>query len=257
MIDLHLHILPGVDDGPETLDEAVEMARMAAADGCTTLIATPHQRTVSFQNRAAGPLRERWLETREAVGEILRLELGAEVHVDRELPAEIDRAAEGGAESEPLTLAGGRWMLVELDFYGRGPSPEIVANELIKRGIRPIFAHPERVASLAGDPDRARRLVERGATMQLTAASLLGEFGRRARAAADEFLEEGVAHFLASDAHGAAWRTPGLSEARGLVAAVYGEEVARRLTEDNPLAVLEDRALPGVAGGGVRVGAGR
>lgn len=258
MIDLHLHILPGVDDGPATLEESVEMARLAAADGCTTLIATPHQRASSFPNLDAALLRRRWEETREAVGDILRLELGAEVRADALLTKEIDAARATSGSSGPLMLAGTRWMLVELDFYGRGIQPETIVGELVARGIRPILAHPERVASIAGQPERARALVERGATMQITAGSVLGDFGRTARVASHDLLEDGLVHFLASDAHGVSWRPPGLSEARRLVAAVYGEEMARRLTEDNPLAVLEDRPLPAVGGiGGARVGVGR
>lgn len=240
MFDLHCHLLPGVDDGPADLDESVLMCRMAAADGCEALAATPHQRHPFWWNGDAEELAELRRRLQERVGERPRLLPGAEVRVDDGLLADLDRLPESGV----LSLAGSRYVLIEFDRRGGGVDPETLVHELVVGGWRPIIAHPELYPWLMERPDLTRRLVELGATLQVTAMSVTGEFGRWAQSHCHRLLDEGLVHFVASDAHGVDRRPPGLSRAFAALAAGWGEETARSLTSDNPSAVIEDRPLP-------------
>lgn len=239
MIDLHIHVLPGVDDGPADLDEAVAMCRLAAADGCTTLVVTPHQRCPRWWNDDPDGLAALLGEVDRRLEHPLDLRLGAEVRVDSQLLHELDRHPETGL----LPLAGSRYLLVEFDRAGLGPDPEPIVDELLATGWRPIVAHPEFVPQLAADLGRVAALVRSGALLQLTAATLEGRFGRVPRRWAHELVDRGLAHFVASDAHGVRWRPPGLSAAHELLTRGWGPEAARLLTRDNPRAVLEDRPL--------------
>lgn len=269
MIDLHCHILPGIDDGAGTLEEAVEMCRLAAADGCTAMVATPHQRRGVWWNadRAAlAALRRRLQEALDALpameaggGPGLRVYSGGEIHVDAQLLAEVERLGRGGERGGDgnnfergtgvLPLAGSRYLLLELDGDDPPDASEDLIHELSVAGWRPILAHPEFVPWMAVDPGAVARLVSLGALAQVTAMSVTGDFGRRAQADTHRLIDAGLVHFVASDSHGPRRRPPGLSRARQVIAARWGEEEARRLVEDNPRAVIEDRPLPGVAAG--------
>lgn len=246
MIDLHTHVLPGIDDGAPDLATAVAMCRMAAADGCEALVATPHQRTPRWENldrRALAALRDR---VAGELGGAIEIHLGGEVRVDSELVAELAAAGAGG-DHGPLPLAGSRYLLVELDRHRLLVDPREVLHELLVAGWRPIFAHPEMIAPLAADPDLLAELGAGGALFQLTAAAVTGELGRTPRQVCQRLLDAGLAHFVASDTHGTDARPPGLSRARRAIAARWGEETAARLTRDNPRAVLDDRPLPALA----------
>jgi protein-tyrosine phosphatase len=243
MIDLHTHVLPGIDDGAEDLAEAVAMCRLAAAEGCEALVATPHQRREPWWNcdpEELAALRER---LQEAVGPSLRLLPGGEIRVDGELLAEVERLPASGL----LPLAGSRYLLIE---FGGRESPDAAADlvhELAIAGWRPVLAHPELIRWMAGDPASVARLVALGATVQVTAMSLTGDFGRRAQSDAVRLLNAGLVHFVASDCHDTRRRPPGLRRACEVLARLGGGELARRLTAENPRAVIEDRPLPGTA----------
>lgn len=243
MIDLHCHILPGVDDGAPSLDEAVAMCRLAAADGCEAMVATPHQRRDEWWN--AEPADRARLaaladELQDAVGAGFRIHLGGEVHVGPGLLREIEKLPEGGGV---LPLAGSRYLLIE---FGAGTPDEAadLVHELVVAGWRPILAHPEFVPWLAADRHLVARLVALGATTQVTAMSVTGDFGRRPQNDSHALLEAGLVHFVASDSHGVRRRPPGLKRAYALIAGRWGEERARRLVLDNPRAVVADRPLP-------------
>jgi protein-tyrosine phosphatase len=239
VIDLHTHVLPGVDDGAETLEQAVELCRLAAADGCTALVATPHRRRDEWADLPEAELERRLGQVRAAVGESPRLLLGGEVRVDSDLARDLDRPDRGGT----LPLAGSRYLLLELEPRGFGPDPATLVAELAAAGWRPIVAHPELTPWLAREPEQVDRLAAAGALFQLTAASVAGDFGRVPRERALELLEAGHAHFVASDAHRPDWRPTGLSRARREIERRFGAERATALTELHPRAVLEDRPL--------------
>jgi protein-tyrosine phosphatase len=248
VIDLHCHILPGVDDGAASLADAVAMCRLAAADGCTAMVATPHQRHSSFPAATREALRAALAELTETLaGELPRLYMGAEVRVDSELIADLEQP--GG---EALALAGSRYLLLEFPRSEVGPPPEEVVHELQLAGWRPVLAHPEVLPWL--EVPRLGGLVEAGAMLQLTAAAVTGDFGRFPHERAWELLEEGLVHFVASDSHSPTWRAPGLAKARALLERRLGAAVARLLVEENPACVLADVPLaataPAEQGGG-------
>jgi protein-tyrosine phosphatase len=243
MIDLHCHILPGVDDGAQSLEEAVAMCRMAAAEGCEAMVATPHQRRGEWWNSDREQLAALADEIQGALGPQLRVHLGGEVHVDSELLSEVEKLPEGGGI---LPLAGSRYLLIEFDLYGAPAEAIHLVHELVVAGWRPIIAHPELIPWLAPEPELVARLVALGATTQVTAMSLTGDFGRRPQLDCHALLDAGLVHFVASDSHGIRRRPPGLQRAHRLIASRWGEERAHCLTRDNPRAVLEDRPLPEV-----------
>jgi len=242
MIDLHCHILPGVDDGAPTLEVALAMCRLAAADGCEAMVATPHQRREPWWNddverlRAlASQLQER---TREAIGNGFRVLIGGEVHMDREILAEVERLPGGTI----LPLAGSRYLLLELDHWGGMTEAIHLIHEVAVAGWRPILAHPELIPWL--DVEGLARLVELGATAQVTAMSVTGDFGRQPMQVAHQMIDAGLVHFVASDAHDVRRRPPGLRRACLMIAGRWGDDLAQRFSIDNPRAVVEDRPLP-------------
>lgn len=239
MIDLHVHLLHGVDDGPETLEEAVEMCRAAADDGIETLVVTPHQRHGFWPNPDRKVLEALFEELREAAGDKPALVLGGEIRVDSELLHEVDRLPGGSL----LPLAGSRYLLLEFASVPVGQDPRHVVHELTVAGWHPILAHPERIPWLVDQPALIADLVERGALLQLTAGSIVGEFGRGPQECCFVLLDENLAHFVASDAHDAHIRPPRLSEAFRAIAERWGEGRARQLIDQNPRAVLENRQL--------------
>jgi protein-tyrosine phosphatase len=245
MIDLHCHILPGVDDGARTLEEAVGMCRLAAADGCAAMIATPHQRRGEWWNDDPAHLAGLARQVQAAVGDGFHVGLGGEIHVDAQLLDEVGRLPDAGI----LPLAGSRYLLIEFDPFTSPAQASHLVHEMCVAGWRPIVAHPELIPWLSADADLLGDLVALGATAQVTAMSLTGDFGRRPQQDALAFLAAGLVHYVASDAHGTRRRPPGLSRAYALIAARWGEETARRLTTDNPRAVLDDRPLPAAVAG--------
>jgi protein-tyrosine phosphatase len=236
MIDLHSHILPGLDDGPETLAGSLDLARAAVEDGIELIAATPHVRddyptTADEMETAVAALR-RELATAEIA---LDVRPGGELALERlDLPIEeLRRFGLGGSRSH---------LLVETPYAGW---PLDLAERLFQvqaSGFTPVLAHPERNAEVQADPEgRLRPLVERGTLIQLTAASVDGRLGRRPRDAAARLLELELAHLLASDAHAPSIRAVGLSDAAD---AVGDENLARWLTSEVPAAILAGDELP-------------
>lgn len=240
MIDLHCHILPGIDDGARTLDEAIEMCRMAAAEGCRALVATPHQRRGAWWNGDRESIAGLARELQLAVGSKLRIFLGGEVHADSDLLSEVERLPGGGI----FTLAGSKYLLIELSVNARGSEAVHLVHELAVAGWRPILAHPELIPWLAEDFDLIGRLVELGARVQVTAMSVTGDFGRGPQASSHTLIDAGLAHFVASDCHDRQRRPPGLRRAYQAIAGRWGAEVAKRLLSNNPRAVVQNRPLP-------------
>lgn len=244
MIDLHIHLLPGIDDGPASLETAVAMCRRAAEDGCTDLVATPHQRHELWWNDDLDRLKKLERALRDAVGQgpgrLPRLHLGAEIRVGEGLLDAVDRGPEGGIQP----LAGSRYLLLELSRFVPDPDPVGLVHELSVAGWRPVLAHLEEIRWLAEDLETVGHMVSLGATVQVTGASLIGTYGRPRQERARHLLDAGLVHFLASDAHDLEQRPPGLSAARSEVAHRWGEPVAALLTEINPRAVIENRPLP-------------
>ena len=243
MIDLHCHLLPGVDDGPAEMEIALEMCRLAARDGTTAAFATPHVRHERWWNGDRAELEAVWRELTRAAPDGFEIYLGAEIAVRSHLLEEVAQLPGG----DLLTLGGSRYLLLELHPRGLGPDPGELIHELVVDGFWPIIAHPERVGWLMADLPLVEHLVAEGAYLQLTAMSLTGEMGRFAEANAHELLNRGLVHFLSSDAHDLHIRPPGLRRAFERVRETHGEDLARALVYDHPKAVVEDRSLESVA----------
>jgi len=232
LIDLHSHVLFGLDDGAADLEESVSICRAAAADGITVLAATPHVRhdypTTPEQMEA------RLAEVRAAAGDVVRLVPGGEIDLD-ELSrprAELARFALGGNP---------RYLLVETPYLGW---PLNLGEQLFRLragGVTPVLAHPERNADVQQRPELLEPIVAGGTLVQLTAASVDGRLGRTARGCAERLVERGLAHLIASDAHAPSVRAIGMASAAD---ALGGGELARWLTYDVPRAIVEDEQLP-------------
>lgn len=237
MIDIHSHFLPGVDDGAKTVDDAVAMIEMAAADGITHLVATPH-----CNDRFAFSL-----ERNQALLEELRARAGGKVVLlsgcDFHLSYENLQVVL--AEKTTYTLNQGTYLLTEFANYGIAPQTLEVFHKLRLEGLVPVITHPERNRLLhESDLKLIRRLAEMGCPLQITAGSLTGRFGDDARAMAERLLAERLVHLVASDAHDIRHRPPKLSSARARVAELGGEEVAQALFVENPRAALDAQPLP-------------
>ncbi|HVT58059.1 MAG TPA: CpsB/CapC family capsule biosynthesis tyrosine phosphatase [Thermoanaerobaculia bacterium] len=256
MIDLHCHILPGIDDGARSLAEAAEMCRLAAAAGCEALVATPHQRRLGWWNCDRAALAELRGRLQEAVGPALRILLGGEIHVDGQLLSEIVDLA-GDPTHGPLPLAGSRYLLLEFGPDAEPPFACDLVHELAVAGWRPILAHPEFIPWMAEDLAVVARLVDLGAFVQVTAMSVTGDFSRRAQDHTHRLIERGLAHFVASDAHDLKRRPPGLRRAWEVIAGRWGEEAARALLEAHPQAVIADLPLPAEPAAAAERSAGR
>lgn len=240
MIDLHAHILPGLDDGPEDLDGSVAMARAAVAAGTTTIAATPHI-DLHFGLHAAdrdAPLATlRAALAREEIP--LTVEPGAEIAIGRYL--DLDET-----ELATLTMGAGPYLMLEPPLSVAGGTFDTFLAGLLERGVRVLIAHPERCPAFQSNPERLADLINAGALGQVTAASLAGRFGRRVRDVALRMLEDELVHVLASDAHDAVHRGPDLAEGlEHAERALPGSAaLADWLTVDVPSAVLSGGPVP-------------
>ena len=237
MIDTHLHILPGVDDGPETLEESLALARALVQEGVSAAIATPHYND-EYRRRSADEIRGRVYDVQQALdrcGIPLRLFAGHEVLIKPGLVEDIQAG-------RLATLNGGRYLLLELWNSHWIPETERVIFELRACGIVPIIAHPERYRAFQKDPGRLAALQQQGVLAQLTASSLLGVQGNTTRRCAETLIKKGLIHCIASDAHGLHKRPP--SVMRGLQCAVQmlGQTRVHQMTEVCPAAVISNSA---------------
>ena len=236
MIDLHSHILPGLDDGSRTVDQARALARRAAADGVTAIAATPHVRR-DYPTRP-GEMEQGVARLRE---DFVEQGIGVEVLHGGELDLGMLATLDDDALRRFTLAQSGRYLLLEFPYTGWPAGLEETVYALGLRGFVAVIAHPERNRTVQAQPGRLAEAVRLGALVQLTAASLDGRVGRSSRKAAARLLELGLAHVLASDAHTPEIREAGLSAARE---AVGDEAVARFLTVEAPSAIVAGEAVP-------------
>lgn len=240
MIDLHVHLLPGIDDGPSTWDEAIALVRMAAAEGVMAMVATSHMMPEGAYVNSREHLLELTAELRnrlQAAGVEVAIHAGAEVYMTADVPDRLERG-------ELLTYCdAGRYMLLEMPATEIPPYAEQVIEDLCLLGVTPIIAHPERNSDIVRQPSRASALVEHGALLQVTASSLGA--GSPVRAATRFLLRHGLVHFLASDAHRVGSRPPLMAKYLDVARGWVNEEMVRRLVHDNPAAVLASDPVDG------------
>ena len=237
-VDIHCHLLPGLDDGPAAWEESLEMAEMAAGDGIAAIVATPHQLGnhphVTAENVRIHVARlQSMLEHR---GIALEIRPGADVRIDPDLTGKI-------LSGEVLTLADQRrHVLLELPHELYIPLDRLL-GDLRKAGLTGILSHPERNQGIINRPKILPDLVNQGCLLQVTAGSLNGMFGSRIRNFAESMIEQGFVDFVASDAHSAKHRTPLLSQAFGRVAKLAGHDAALDLFCRNPACVYSGTPL--------------
>jgi protein-tyrosine phosphatase len=231
MIDIHSHIMPDIDDGARSMEEAVQMAEIAAADGIEQIVSTPHMFNGLSHNPEPSEIFERVAMLQKAIGDRLIVLPGNEVHISHEIAEQ--------AKSNRVTRINNRnYMLVEFPQLTVPIGADELFYKLQLQSISPILVHPERNAQIQSRPEIVAGFVERGVLIQVTAMSVTGEFGGIAKSTAATLLRHRCVHFLATDAHRPGRRPPILSKGRDAAARLVGEEAARWLVYDNPLAVV-------------------
>lgn len=232
MIDIHSHILPQLDDGARSLEEALEMARIAAEDGIQQMVCTPHMFNGLSQNPGPTEVLDRVGALQDAIGKDgLRILPGNEVHFTHEVREKVRTKG-------VTTLNRLNYLLVEFPALSVPPGATELFQQLLADGVRPILVHPERNAQIQTRRSIVTEFVQQGVYIQVTAMSVTGEFGSAARNCAESLLRHNCVHFLATDTHRAERRPPVLSRGRDAAAEIVGADKALKLVYDNPLAVV-------------------
>ncbi len=256
MIDLHAHLLPGIDDGARNLEDALAMARIAVEDGIQKAACTPHIYPGMYENDTEGiaaaieALRQEY----GMHGIALELTIGADAHLTPQL---LGRLKDGTAP----TLNHTRYFLLEPPHHVAPPQFAASVASFIAAGYVPVITHPERLTWIEQHYDTFLQLAREGAWMQITSGSLTGDFGPDARYWGERMVGDGYVHILATDTHGVRSRRPELAKGRAAAARLVGEEEATRLVVDRPTAILDDTnpaaVMPAPALGGDRKAAHR
>ena len=239
MIDLHCHILPGIDDGARNMDVSLKMARIAHEDGITVIVCTPHITPGIFDNDA-WRIYDALQELQAALDEEgipIQLYMGADIHVSPDMPG---RLSDGAWPS----IAGTRYFLFEPPHHVLPPNILSLARKLLDMGLVPMLTHPERLTWIEKHYDVITALDEAGAVVQITAGAITGRFGDRPRYWSERLLEEGRVDIIATDAHSVRGRPPLLAEGRDAAARIVGEKAAWDMVETTPLAMLRNETLP-------------
>jgi protein-tyrosine phosphatase len=236
MIDLHCHMLPGVDDGPTVIEEAFALARAAVDNGIKVSVLTPHVHPTRYANKKSS-LTQRFLRFQELVkqeGIPLQLRLAGEVRLS---PESLSLFLED--EIPFLGVADG-FNMVLLEFpHDTIPVGSLqFVDKLLRMKVRPLIAHPERNKMVMYDPEKIRPFVDMGCRLQLTAGSIAGKFGKESKKIALKLLNEELAWVIATDAHNLQSRPPDLVQGRDVVAEILGERIAKQMTVDRPARIL-------------------
>lgn len=239
MIDLHCHILPALDDGPQTLDQAIAMCRVAENDGVKTIVATPHYRSDIHDvspHRIADVVQTLNREIRER-GIAVTILAGAEIAISPEV---VGLLTPGG----DLTLNRSRYFLAEFSPLSVPPGWDVLLRNFLHAGLIPIIAHPERNIWFMNHPEALAAAVNTGIKIQITAMSLTGGFGPAVRRFCTRILQQDLVHVIASDGHSDSMRPPLLSRAVRQAASVVGLPQALAMVTTIPGAVIENRLFP-------------
>jgi len=248
MIDLHSHILYGLDDGPETMDESIQMCLMSYRDGVSTIVATPHTLNGEYQNdrptilAKVKELNDALIrgnsELHSALGtrhSALKILPGADVHFSNEILHQLD-------QEEVMTVGDGkRFLMLEFPLHTIPIGAEEVLFQLMARGIVPVISHPERNLEITRRPERYYEMIRMGCFGQVTAMSLTGDFGAKIKGFAEKMLKKGLIHLIASDAHSVDGRPPILSPAVKEAEKIVGREEAQKMVTEYPRAILDGR----------------
>jgi protein-tyrosine phosphatase len=230
VIDIHSHILPGLDDGSKSLEESVAMALMAAESGTTDIVASPHaNQDYKFDPRE---VERKISEVQAAVGDVPQIHYGCDFHLTMENIEDALRAP------QKYSIDHHGYLLVEFSDFHIPKTADGIFARMMQAGLTPIVTHPERNQLLQKRLPELEAWAAQGVLMQVTALSFLGRFGRTAKRFAEELMSHGMVHVVASDAHDTKWRTTDMRESRRYIEKQYGLEVTERIFEENPRSVL-------------------
>ncbi len=236
MYDIHYHLLFDLDDGPKTLEDALQLAEASIAEGVTHIVSAPHANAkYPFRpevNRQRLAVLNEHLRGRITVG------LGCDMHLSYE------NIQEALSDPARFTINGRQYLLVEFPEFSISPNISDWFYQLCSTGMIPIITHPERNPVLASQPHRLAEWLRIGCLVQITAASLTGRFGKQAVSVCDYMLRRNWAHFIASDAHSLRGRPPAMRSAYEFLSSRYGRQTAERLCVENPRAAFEGEPLP-------------
>ncbi len=236
MVDIHHHLLWGVDDGAKDFETSLAMAKASAADGVTQVVCTPHANgqynfDPSSNRSKVGELQARL----DADGVPLKVGLGCDFHIS------YDNVMEAKENPAKFSVNGLGYLMVEIPDYGVPPGLTETFYELQLAGLTPILTHPERNPTLQADHARLGEWMRGGVLVQVTGDSVTGKMGKAAEKMAHSLLARRWVHFIATDAHNVSSRPPRLSEARKLIARKYGQAYAEDLSKRHPKAVYEGK----------------
>jgi protein-tyrosine phosphatase len=237
MIDLHCHILPNIDDGPQSLADSVEMAKQAEQEGIRVILATPHHRNEKYENHGQTIFRKV-----EEFNRVLKKENINLIVLPGQETRIFGEWVEGLGTGEILPLNQGKYVLVEFPF---GHVPRYASQLLFDiqlKGYVPVIVHPERNQEIVENPEVLYQLVKRGALTQVTAASVIGHFGKTIKKFTLQLIEANLVHFIASDAHNTTSRGFKLVEAYGTIEKAFGSEVVHMFRTNAEL-VLEGSSV--------------
>ncbi|MBD3306787.1 tyrosine protein phosphatase [candidate division KSB3 bacterium] len=243
MIDIHCHILPNLDDGPAQLEDALTLCSIAASDGITTIVATPHQQNGVYYNSSETILHQVEILTSELRKAKIALDIlpGADVHIDVDTGEKI-------LHGEILSVNNTkRYFLLEFPAHMIPPNIDKIIFDLLMKKITPILTHPERIFDVQENPNRIYDLVSQGVLSQITAMSLTGDFGRRSKKCAQTLLKHNLAHIIASDAHSTDSRPPILSRAVQAAARLLSEDRALEMVTTIPAKIIHGEPITNLA----------
>jgi len=235
VFDCHSHILPGIDDGASDLQQSLEMAKIALAEGITSIACTSHI-TPGVYNNSTETISAAMANLQTSLLENdlpLKLVIGADVHISPNIVPQI-------AAGLIPTLGNSRYLLLEFSHHQMTPGLEQLAFEIVSAGYVPVLTHPERLSWIEEGFPLFRKLAQRGCWIQITAGAITGKFGRRAEYWATKFLSDGLTHVIATDAHNPKRRPPLIQEAINKVAELVGAEEKDRIVFDRPSLILTD-----------------
>ena len=236
MVDIHCHILPGIDDGAKSWEMTAQMCQVAVQDGTTHIVATPHCNDEFDYDR------DRYTEMlgqlHDAADGMLAFSLGCDFHFS------YDNIRDALDHPRRYTIGNSQYLLVEFSDYGIPPSAKQDLFSISSSGMIPIITHPERNPILLGKPEAVLEMVEQGCLVQVTANAVTGFWGSRPRKMIEWLLKREAVHVVASDAHDPEHRAPVLSQARKAVAGLAGDEIADVLVTHNPAAIVHGKSLP-------------
>jgi protein-tyrosine phosphatase len=235
VVDIHSHILHGLDDGATSFEQSQAMVRLAQETGTTDIVATPHSNSTYPYDHALRD--QRVAELQDAAGAGLRIHRGCDFHLSAQNLQWVEK------HPSHFSINGLRYLLVEFPDVSWIQGVDQIFAVLKSVGLTPIVTHPERNIHLAHDVARLKRWVDQGLYLQLTAQSVVGELGLEVARWCGQVLKMGLVHFVASDGHDTVERPPRLDHAKQFLTQEFGEEYAEMLLEINPRAVIEGRPL--------------